>query len=215
MSCGTTSAGGGECSHGEATVRRRHSRRRHYRPLHRHAPDAAIPRPQGRGAGKKSPSWRLIRPVTTAASYTPESTTVPVPTRPIFCVAGVQKLIDFCDENEIEYERCGKVIVATDESELGRLDNLYERGVANGVEGLEVIGPGAPSRDRASRRGHPRRSGRQPPASPTIPRWPKPTPTSLPTLAATSSPRLPYRAFSEAEGELPWKPRRARSRRST
>ena len=58
-----------------------------------------------------------------------------------FCVAGVQKLIDFCDENEIEYERCGKVIVATDESELGRLDNLYERGVANGVEGLEVIGP--------------------------------------------------------------------------
>ena len=45
-----------------------------------------------------------------------------------FCVAGVQKLIQFCDENEIEYERCGKVIVATDESELGRLDNLYERG---------------------------------------------------------------------------------------
>ena len=58
-----------------------------------------------------------------------------------FCVAGVQKLIQFCDENEIEYERCGKVIVATGESELGRLDNLYERGVANGVEGLEMIGP--------------------------------------------------------------------------
>ena len=58
-----------------------------------------------------------------------------------FCVAGVQKLIDFCDENEIEYERCGKVIVATDESELGRLDNLYDRGVANGVQGLEMIGP--------------------------------------------------------------------------
>ena len=58
-----------------------------------------------------------------------------------FCVAGVQKLVQFCDENEIEYERCGKVIVATDESELGRLDALYERGVANGVEGLEIIGP--------------------------------------------------------------------------
>ena len=53
----------------------------------------------------------------------------------------MQKLIDFCDENEIEYEQCGKVIVATDESELGRLDNLYERGVANGVKGLEMIGP--------------------------------------------------------------------------
>ena len=58
-----------------------------------------------------------------------------------FCVAGVQKLIRFCDENEIEYERCGKVIVATDQSELDRLDTLYERGVANGVEGLEIIDP--------------------------------------------------------------------------
>ena len=58
-----------------------------------------------------------------------------------FCVAGVRKLLQFCDENEIEYERCGKVIVATNESELGRLDNLHERGVANGVEGLEIIGP--------------------------------------------------------------------------
>ena len=58
-----------------------------------------------------------------------------------FCVAGVQKLVQFCDENEIEYERCGKAIVATEESELGRLQDLYERGVANGVEGLEIVGP--------------------------------------------------------------------------
>jgi L-2-hydroxyglutarate oxidase len=58
-----------------------------------------------------------------------------------FCVAGVKKLLQFCDENEIEYEQCGKVIVATDESELGRLEALYERGVANGVGGLEMVGP--------------------------------------------------------------------------
>ena len=58
-----------------------------------------------------------------------------------FCVAGVRKLLAFCDENEIEYEQCGKVIVATDESELGRLEGLYERGTANGVEGLELVGP--------------------------------------------------------------------------
>jgi L-2-hydroxyglutarate oxidase len=58
-----------------------------------------------------------------------------------FCVAGVRKLIQFCEENEIEYEQCGKVIVATDESELGRLQNLYERGIANGVEGLELVEP--------------------------------------------------------------------------
>ena len=58
-----------------------------------------------------------------------------------FCVGGKDRLIRFCDENEIEYDPCGKVIVATHESELGRLDDLYERGVANGVPDLEVVGP--------------------------------------------------------------------------
>jgi L-2-hydroxyglutarate oxidase LhgO len=56
-----------------------------------------------------------------------------------FCVGGVKKLVQFCQENEIEYEQCGKTIVATDEAELGRLATLYERGVANGVQGLELI----------------------------------------------------------------------------
>ena len=58
-----------------------------------------------------------------------------------FCVSGVSSLIQLCQESGIEYDRCGKVIVATDESELGRLEDLYQRGVANGVEGLEIIGP--------------------------------------------------------------------------
>ena len=58
-----------------------------------------------------------------------------------FCVGGVRELVQFCQENDIEYQRCGKVIVATDESELGRLEQLQERGTANGVEGLETIGP--------------------------------------------------------------------------
>ncbi len=58
-----------------------------------------------------------------------------------FCVSGVRDLVQFCQENGIEYQRCGKVIVATDESELGRLEQLQERGTANGVEGLETIGP--------------------------------------------------------------------------
>ena len=58
-----------------------------------------------------------------------------------FCVAGVSKLLRFCEQNEIEYQQCGKVIVATDESELGRLQALYDRGVANGVGGLEMVGP--------------------------------------------------------------------------
>ena len=58
-----------------------------------------------------------------------------------FCVAGVQALLRFCEENEIEYEQCGKVIVATHQDELDRLQSLHERGIANGVQGLEMIGP--------------------------------------------------------------------------
>ena len=58
-----------------------------------------------------------------------------------FCVGGKDRLIDFCQRNEIEFDECGKVIVATHESELGRLQDLYERGVANGVPDLEVVEP--------------------------------------------------------------------------
>ena len=58
-----------------------------------------------------------------------------------FCVAGLQALLRFCEENEIEYQQCGKVIVATGEEELDRLQALYERGQANGVQDLEMISP--------------------------------------------------------------------------
>ena len=57
------------------------------------------------------------------------------------CVSGRQALLKFCDENGIAYELCGKVIIATDEEELPRLEELFRRGVANGVPGLEMIGP--------------------------------------------------------------------------
>tara|TARA_A100001037_G_scaffold305991_1_gene348512 strand:- start:25283 stop:26494 length:1212 start_codon:yes stop_codon:yes gene_type:complete len=58
-----------------------------------------------------------------------------------FCVSGVTKIKEFCDDNEIEYVECGKTIVATSEEELGRLNDLFDRGQANGVPGLEMIGP--------------------------------------------------------------------------
>src|SRR5215472_7604377 len=57
------------------------------------------------------------------------------------CVAGAREMYGYCDQHGIPAEHCGKVIVATEESELGRLQNLFERGQANGVEGLELIGP--------------------------------------------------------------------------
>ncbi len=57
------------------------------------------------------------------------------------CVAGAAQLTRYCDEKGIPYELCGKVIVALDESEVARLDELHRRGIANGVPGLEMIGP--------------------------------------------------------------------------
>jgi (S)-2-hydroxyglutarate dehydrogenase len=57
------------------------------------------------------------------------------------CVAGSRELYAYCESRGIRTERCGKVIVATEEQELGRLQDLHRRGLANGVEGLELIGP--------------------------------------------------------------------------
>lgn len=57
------------------------------------------------------------------------------------CVAGREALIAFCEQNSVPYEICGKVVVATAEEELPRLDELYRRGVANGLRGVEIIGP--------------------------------------------------------------------------
>ena len=57
------------------------------------------------------------------------------------CVTGSRLMYEFCDEHAIPYERCGKLIVATDKSELGRLTDLEARGHANGVQGLRRIGP--------------------------------------------------------------------------
>ena len=57
------------------------------------------------------------------------------------CVAGRRALLEFCDGNGIPYELCGKVIVATQPNEVARLEELLRQGTANGVQGLELIGP--------------------------------------------------------------------------
>jgi len=56
------------------------------------------------------------------------------------CVTGRKALIAFCDNHSVPYEICGKVVVATSQEELPRLDELHRRGIANGLEGLEIIG---------------------------------------------------------------------------
>lgn len=56
------------------------------------------------------------------------------------CVEGARLMYAYCDEHAIPYERCGKLIVALDDGELRRLDDLEQRGLANAVPGLRRIG---------------------------------------------------------------------------
>ena len=58
-----------------------------------------------------------------------------------FCVEGSRLMIAYCERHDIPWERCGKVIVAGTPEEERRLQGLHARGVENGVEGLELVGP--------------------------------------------------------------------------
>lgn len=55
------------------------------------------------------------------------------------CREGYKKLIEFCRAEGIAHEICGKVVVATSESELPNLEELHRRGTANGLEGIRVL----------------------------------------------------------------------------
>ena len=55
------------------------------------------------------------------------------------CVSGGRLMKQYCAEHSIPVHACGKVVVAVDDSELPRLRELFERGVANGVPGLEMV----------------------------------------------------------------------------
>lgn len=54
-------------------------------------------------------------------------------------VKGVRQMIDFCRTHGVPHEVCGKVVIATDQSELPRLDELLRRGEANGLRGLRRL----------------------------------------------------------------------------
>ncbi|HLA92983.1 MAG TPA: FAD-dependent oxidoreductase, partial [Actinomycetota bacterium] len=59
------------------------------------------------------------------------------------CREGKEALERFCEEHDVPFERCGKLVVAVDRSELGRLADLRERGTANGITGLRELEPAA------------------------------------------------------------------------
>lgn len=60
------------------------------------------------------------------------------------CVEGRRRLYEFCEARSVPYRRCGKLIVAADESEVPKLEGIAERAAANGVDDLVLL-----SRDEA------------------------------------------------------------------
>ena len=55
------------------------------------------------------------------------------------CRRGVEELLLFCDKFNVQYNLCGKVIVAVNSEEVNRLDALYKRGLENGISDVRII----------------------------------------------------------------------------
>lgn len=54
-------------------------------------------------------------------------------------VNGIREMQSFCSKNEVEYDICGKIVVASDEREVKLLDNLASRGKKNGLKNLQYL----------------------------------------------------------------------------
>lgn len=55
------------------------------------------------------------------------------------CIRGYRLLLEFCDVHNIKYELCGKLIVATHADELPRLEELYQKGLQNGLDKIKKL----------------------------------------------------------------------------
>lgn len=56
-------------------------------------------------------------------------------------VRGIRQMVEFCREQGIAHDVCGKVVVATSAEEVPRLQSLFERGLQNGLTGLRLLNP--------------------------------------------------------------------------
>lgn len=66
---------------------------------------------------------------------------VPGSLKATLCASGREALYRFCAEQGVPHERCGKLVVATDEAERARLEALRQRGEANGLRNLRMLAP--------------------------------------------------------------------------
>jgi L-2-hydroxyglutarate oxidase len=55
------------------------------------------------------------------------------------CINGYNELLEFCRENDVPFDLCGKIIVATSNEELPALENIYNRGLQNGLSQIKKI----------------------------------------------------------------------------
>ena len=63
----------------------------------------------------------------------------PGSTKARLAVQGILQMVEFCAKHNVPYELCGKIVVATEEEEIPRLHALLERGIANGLQGLQLL----------------------------------------------------------------------------
>ncbi|CAF1100895.1 unnamed protein product [Rotaria sp. Silwood1] len=55
------------------------------------------------------------------------------------CIEGLKRIYEYCDANHLPYKKCGKLIVAVERDQLGRLDNLYRQATENGVQDIKML----------------------------------------------------------------------------
>lgn len=103
------------------------------RELRRRHPDSKVAVLEREGALATHQSGHSSGVIHAGIYYTPGSL------KARLCVEGARRMYEYCSERGIDARRDGKVIVATDESELSRLDELERRGLANEVPGLRRI----------------------------------------------------------------------------
>lgn len=55
------------------------------------------------------------------------------------CIHGYNMLLDFCRKHDVKFDICGKIILAASKQEMPIMKNIYDRGVQNGLQGLQIL----------------------------------------------------------------------------